>query len=121
MEINGKQVAELLVTTGLKEVVLIVKLILKVLSFRLGTLLLCGFMCFDWNWPFMHKFSEISLEKREEILKKWSRETFFMPLRIVFIAVKIFSLYVFFSRVMIILFVDCGFRSQIIITHKLKK
>lgn len=92
------EVAELLVTTGLKEAVLIVKLILKVLSFRLGTLLLCGFMCFDWNWPFMHKFSEISPEKREEILKKWSRETFFMPLRIVFLAVKIFSLYVFFSR-----------------------
>ncbi|XP_057985027.1 long-chain-alcohol oxidase FAO2-like isoform X2 [Hevea brasiliensis] len=54
-------------------------------------------MCFDWNWPFIHKFSEISLEKREEILKKWSREKFFIPLRVVFAAVKIFCLYTFFS------------------------
>ncbi|XP_065876496.1 long-chain-alcohol oxidase FAO2-like [Euphorbia lathyris] len=91
------EVAQRMVERGLPEVLLLVKLILKILSFRFGTLLLCGFQCLDWNWPFVHKFSEISLEKRETILQKWSRNRFFVPLRVMFAVVKIFTLFVFFS------------------------
>ncbi|XP_050206793.1 long-chain-alcohol oxidase FAO2-like [Mercurialis annua] len=92
------EVAELIARRGLKELVLLVKLLLKILSFRLGTLLLCGFMCLDWNWPFIHNFSEISLPKREQIIKKWKTQKYFFPLRVFFVAIKIFCLYVFFAR-----------------------
>uniref|UniRef100_A0A5B7BJZ1 Long-chain-alcohol oxidase n=1 Tax=Davidia involucrata TaxID=16924 RepID=A0A5B7BJZ1_DAVIN len=92
------QVAELLVKRGLSEAVFLVSLVLKILSTRLGTLLLCGYLCFDWRWPFIHKFSEIPLEKREDILKKWSRQSYFIPLRVVFVIIKILCLYTFFTR-----------------------
>ncbi|WCJ38286.1 Long-chain-alcohol oxidase FAO2 [Euphorbia peplus] len=91
------QVAELLVRRGLPEAVMIVKLMLKILSFRLGTLLLCGIQCLDSNWPFIHKFSEISVEKREVILLKWSRNKLFVPLRVLFAVLKIFILFVYFT------------------------
>ncbi|KAK9280916.1 hypothetical protein L1049_003807 [Liquidambar formosana] len=91
------EVAELLVRRGSSEAVFLVSLVLKILSTRLGTLLLCGYLCLDWNWPFIHNFSEISLEKREAILNKWSRQRYLMPLRVVFGMTKIFCFYTFFS------------------------
>ncbi|CAN1270322.1 Long-chain-alcohol oxidase FAO2 [Linum perenne] len=93
------EVAEIMVKRGLSEGVLAVKLILKLLSFRLGTLLLCGFCCLDWKWPFIHSFSEISIEKRQILLRKWSEEKLFVPLRVVFVFIKFFFLFIFFSRV----------------------
>ncbi|KAL9436127.1 hypothetical protein AB3S75_022232 [Citrus x aurantiifolia] len=92
------EVAELMVTRGQPQAVFLARLILTLLSFRLGTLLLCGYLCFDWNWPFIHNFSEISLEKREKILKKWSRERYLLPLRVVFVMIKMFCLFYFFAR-----------------------
>ncbi|KAL9431151.1 hypothetical protein AB3S75_026360 [Citrus x aurantiifolia] len=92
------EVAELMVTRGQPQAVFLARLILTLLSFRLGTLLLCGYLCFDWNWPFIHNFSEISLEKREKILKKWSRERYLLPLRVVFVMIKMFCLFDFFAR-----------------------
>ncbi|XP_059626067.1 long-chain-alcohol oxidase FAO2-like isoform X2 [Cornus florida] len=91
------EVAEVLVRRGLSDAVFLVTLVLKFLSTRLGTLLLCGFLCFDWKWPFIHKFSEISLEKRENVLQKWSKKSFFTLLRVVFLVIKIFCLYTFYS------------------------
>ncbi|XP_061343446.1 long-chain-alcohol oxidase FAO2 isoform X2 [Gastrolobium bilobum] len=64
----------------------------------MGTLLLCGSICLNKKWPFIHKFSEISLEKREEVLKKWSREKNWVPLRVVFVLIKLVCFYNFFSR-----------------------
>ncbi|CAI0434535.1 unnamed protein product [Linum tenue] len=95
------EVAELIVRRGLPEAVLVVKLVLKLLSSRLGTLLLCGFCSLDWKWPFMLSFSEIPLERREQILQKWRGEKRKMltPLRVVFAVIKIFSLFVFFTRI----------------------
>ncbi|KAK6164434.1 hypothetical protein DH2020_001298 [Rehmannia glutinosa] len=91
------EVAELLVKRGIPKAVFIVSLVLKLLSSRLGTLLLCGFICLDLKWPFVHSFSELSLKKREAILQKWSRETFLLPLRISFLSLKVICLFVFFS------------------------
>lgn len=94
------QVAELLVRRGQPKVVLIVGLVLKMLCWRIGTLLLCGFLCLDWKrWPFVLNFSEISLDRREIIIAKWSRERFLTPLRAVFVAVKLYCMFVFFTRV----------------------
>nr|KYP62436.1 putative GMC-type oxidoreductase Rv0492c/MT0511/MT0512 family [Cajanus cajan] len=92
------ETAELLFKRCLPEAVSLVSWVLWILSFRLGTLLLCGRLCLDWKWPFINKFSEISLDKREEILKKWSREKRWVPLRLVFVVIKLVFFYNFFSR-----------------------
>ncbi|KAL3517719.1 hypothetical protein ACH5RR_020308 [Cinchona calisaya] len=92
------EVAELLVKRGLPEGVSVVKLVLKLLSTRLGTLLLCGLISLNWKkWPFVHKFSDLPLNKREAILQNWSKQTFLFPLRIVFLLTKIMCCFVFFS------------------------
>lgn len=96
-----KQVAGFLVKRAQPKAVFVVKLILTLLSFRLGTLLLCGYHCLDWKWPFIHKFSEIPVERREIILKKWSRGKFLLPPRVAFVMIKVFCLYIFFSRVIV--------------------
>ncbi|KAK3193486.1 hypothetical protein Dsin_024796, partial [Dipteronia sinensis] len=83
---------------GLPRALFLVSLVLTILSYRLGTLLLCGYLCFDWKWPFIHNFSQLSLEKREQILKRWSRERLLIPLRVVFVLIKLFCLHNFFSR-----------------------
>ena len=81
------------------EVVSLVSWVLWILSFRLGTLLLCGRLSLDWKWPFIRKFSEISLEKREQIFRNWTREKSWVALRVVFVLIKLFCFYNFFSRV----------------------
>jgi hypothetical protein len=101
--LNGKKVAEIIVKRCLPQAVFLVSFILKMLSFRLGTLLLCGYLCFDRKWPFILNFSEISLEKREEILKKWSRARRLVPLRIAFVVIKMFCFFNYFSRVMLLI------------------
>ncbi|KAI4301066.1 hypothetical protein L6164_034383 [Bauhinia variegata] len=92
------ETAEILHERGLPEALFVVSLVLKILSFRLGTLLLCGRLCLDWKWPYIHKFSEISLEKREQIIQNWSREKRLTPIRIVFVLIKLICFYNFFSR-----------------------
>ncbi|KAK7245343.1 hypothetical protein RIF29_40183 [Crotalaria pallida] len=93
------EAAELLFKKGVPQALPLLRWVLRILSFRLGTWLLCGNICLDWKWPFIHKFSEISLEKREQILKRWTRENRWIPLRVVFVLIKLFSFYNFFSRV----------------------
>ncbi|KAK4492461.1 hypothetical protein RD792_003270 [Penstemon davidsonii] len=91
------ETAELLVKRGIPKAVAVVSLVLKFLSTRLGTLLLCGHTALDWKWPFVHKFSELSVKKREAILQKWSRGTLLLPLRTVFFLLKVTCFYTFFS------------------------
>ncbi|XP_042514264.1 long-chain-alcohol oxidase FAO2 [Macadamia integrifolia] len=92
------EVAEIFVKRGSSDGVGLVRIVLWLLSTRLGTLLLCGMLCFGSKWPFIHKFSEISLQNRELVLKKWSKERFLVPLRGVFMIVKVFCFFTFFSR-----------------------
>ena len=85
----------------LPRAVVLLRIVLNILSFRLGTLLLCGFSCLDWRWPFILKFSDMSLEKREENFKSWTRKRGLLPFRLVFVVIKIFCLYTFFSMVIL--------------------
>lgn len=90
----------MIVKNGRSEAVKVLRIILMILSFRFGTLLLCGSLCLDKSWPFVLKFSEISLDRREEILRKWSKQSgFFLPFRITFFLAKFYSLFYFFSQV----------------------
>ncbi|KHN02487.1 Long-chain-alcohol oxidase FAO2 [Glycine soja] len=92
------EAAELLYKRTVPEAVSLVSWVLWILSFRLGTLLLCGRLSLDWKWPFIRKFSEISLEKREQIFRNWTREKSWVALRVVFVLIKLFCFYNFFSR-----------------------
>ncbi|XP_078427840.1 long-chain-alcohol oxidase FAO1-like [Wolffia australiana] len=91
------EVAELL-GKNLPEAVTLMRVALWALSTRLGTLLLCGSICFSRRFPFVSRFPELPPKKREKVLQSWSRETFFRPLRIVFLLVKILAMINFFSR-----------------------
>ncbi|KAL5781666.1 hypothetical protein ACOSP7_006695 [Xanthoceras sorbifolium] len=93
------ETAEILVKRALIEAVILVRLVLLLLSTRLGTLLLCGSLCLDDKWPFINNFSRISSEKRERILQKWFKSCFFTPIRVVFVYIRLVCLFVFFSRV----------------------
>uniref|UniRef100_A0A5B6ZKA1 Long-chain-alcohol oxidase n=1 Tax=Davidia involucrata TaxID=16924 RepID=A0A5B6ZKA1_DAVIN len=93
------EVAEIIVKRGFFEAVILVRVILRVLSTRLGTLLLCGSLCFGDKWPFINHFSHISLEKREKILQKWFKHWLLTPIRLGFVFVKFLCLYAFFSQV----------------------
>lgn len=93
------EVADLLMKRGIPEAVRLMTFFTRVLSYRLGTLLVCGYPCLDRKWPFIHNFAEMSLERREEALQRWSRERRVIPLRLLFVLVKIFTFYCFFSRI----------------------
>ncbi|CAI9271261.1 unnamed protein product [Lactuca saligna] len=93
------KVAHILVTTAFFEEMLVVKLVTTLLSTRLGTLLLSGFLCISHKWPYIHKFSEISLHKRQKILQKWFKNGYISPIRLGLLLIKSICLLVFFSKV----------------------
>ncbi|XP_052191604.1 long-chain-alcohol oxidase FAO1 [Diospyros lotus] len=94
-----EEVAEIITERGFFESVILLRVVLAILSTRLGTLILCGTPCFADKWPFINKFSEMSLESREKVIQKWLRHCFFTPIRLAFVFVKFLALYVFFSQV----------------------
>ncbi|GLT99330.1 hypothetical protein SLE2022_167730 [Rubroshorea leprosula] len=92
------EVAETLVKRVFRELVIMAKIILQMLSSRLGTLLLCGPLCLGEKWPYINNFSGMSLERREKFLQRWNKHWFLSPIRAVFVILRICCLYVFFSR-----------------------
>ncbi|KAG5554267.1 hypothetical protein RHGRI_011960 [Rhododendron griersonianum] len=94
-----EEVAELIVKRAFFEAVILVRVVLNILSTRLGTLLLCGSLCFGDKWPFLNKFSQISLEKRERVIQRWFKHWFLTPIRLAFVFIKFLCLYAFFSQV----------------------
>ncbi|KAJ9154136.1 hypothetical protein P3X46_027503 [Hevea brasiliensis] len=92
------EIAELIVQRALIESLILVRLLLLILSTRIGTLLLCGCLCLGEKWPYINTFSSMSLSKREKVLQKWFKHKFFTPIRLAFIILKVACLYVFFAR-----------------------
>ncbi|KAK6138868.1 hypothetical protein DH2020_027390 [Rehmannia glutinosa] len=93
------EVAELVVKRGFLEGKILVRIMLKILSTRLGTLLICGVLSFGNKWPYLNKFSEISLEKREKVVQKWFKHWLLTPVRLAFVLLKFLVLFVFFTQV----------------------
>ncbi|KAL2984992.1 hypothetical protein AAZX31_12G124000 [Glycine max] len=94
-----QQVAEMLTKRSLIEAVILIRVVLWLLATRLGTLLLCGFLCLGEKWPYVNNFSNISLEKREMVMQKWLKHRFLTPIRLAFAYIKVLCLFVFFSWV----------------------
>ncbi|KAL5702366.1 long-chain-alcohol oxidase [Ranunculus cassubicifolius] len=92
-----QEVAERMKKRSLPDALFIGRLVLKLLSTRLGTLLLCGFICLTWNFPFINKFSEMCVEDREKVLQKWSKERRFRIFRLIFLLFKSMCLYTYFG------------------------
>ncbi|KAL5131091.1 Long-chain-alcohol oxidase FAO1 [Glycine soja] len=93
------EVAEMLTKRSLIEAVILIRVVLWLLATRLGTLLLCGFLCLGEKWPYVNNFSNISLEKREMVMQKWLKHRFLTPIRLAFAYIKVLCLFVFFSWV----------------------
>ncbi|KAL4578502.1 hypothetical protein LXL04_014625 [Taraxacum kok-saghyz] len=92
------KLVHLLVTRAFFEAIMVVKLVVIILSTRLGTLLLSGTLCISHKWPYVHKFSEIPLHKREKVVQKWMNHRFLTPIRLGFVFIKTLCLLVFFSQ-----------------------
>lgn len=104
-EVSGSQypipdeVAEVVMKRGFFEAKMLVRCLLRILSTRIGSLLLCGLFCLGKSWPYINKFSDISLEKREIVMQKWFNNRFLTPIRLAFVFIKFLCLYIFFTQV----------------------
>lgn len=74
------------------------RLALWFLSTSIGTFALCGIASLSSKFPYLQKFSQVSPEKREQIVVSWSRSIIF-PLRLFFTSLKVLILLAFFSQV----------------------
>ncbi|KAL2544461.1 Long-chain-alcohol oxidase FAO4A [Forsythia ovata] len=74
------------------------RLALWALSTWIGTFIVCGRLSLSSHFPYFQKFSQISLQKREQILLSWSR-SYISLLRLLFAAAKLFTLLTFFTQV----------------------
>ncbi|KAL3645815.1 hypothetical protein CASFOL_010995 [Castilleja foliolosa] len=74
------------------------KLAISMLSTWIGTFILCGTKSLSPKFPYFQRFSKVSSEKREQILVSWSN-SYFSILRILFRALKMFTLLTFFTQV----------------------
>ncbi|KAK7309458.1 hypothetical protein RJT34_06206 [Clitoria ternatea] len=75
----------------------ILKLVLWLLSTWFGTLILCGVGCLSTKFPFIHSYPNLSLDKRQQIMRSWSLN--YIPhLRMLFRAIKLLTLLVFFTQ-----------------------
>ncbi|MCL7041037.1 hypothetical protein MKW94_029879 [Papaver nudicaule] len=93
------EVAELMTKRGMMHGFIMVRLVLLMVSTRLGTLLLCGSLSFSKEFPFVNNFKDISLEKRDNILQNWSRSKYLIITRAAFAMIKSFCFYIFFTRI----------------------
>ncbi|KAG9446613.1 hypothetical protein H6P81_012741 [Aristolochia fimbriata] len=91
------QVAELLKKRAAPEIVTVIRLFLWVLSTRLGTLMVCGSACFGRKFPFVRSFPEMDVEEREAYLQKMSKHKSVRLMRLVFVLLKVFTLFTFFG------------------------
>ncbi|KAM0930648.1 hypothetical protein ACQ4PT_000842 [Festuca glaucescens] len=93
------EVAELAFTRCVWEGVVLVNVTLWLLCTRLGTLALCGRLCLSGEFPYVRRFADMPVERREEALKGWTRARWLIPVKIAFAIVKIICLNAFYTTV----------------------
>ncbi|CAM0943609.1 unnamed protein product [Alopecurus aequalis] len=91
------EVAQLMSARCLPKALALLRTVLWLLGTRLGTLALCGPRCLSPRFPFVLRFPEMPVDQREDALRRWSRETVFKTLRLFFLLVKVYCLYVFYG------------------------
>uniref|UniRef100_A0A0D9XKJ3 Long-chain-alcohol oxidase n=1 Tax=Leersia perrieri TaxID=77586 RepID=A0A0D9XKJ3_9ORYZ len=93
------EVAELTMTRVVWEGGMLVRTVLWILASRVGTLALCGRPCVSGKFPYVHRFTDLPVERREAVLKRWNTTRWLFPLKITFTLVKILSHFVFYTAV----------------------
>ncbi|XP_061363289.1 long-chain-alcohol oxidase FAO4A-like [Gastrolobium bilobum] len=72
-------------------------LTLWLLSTWFGTFILCGMPSLSTKFPFFHSYSDMSMQKRQQVLQSWSL-SYFRLLRKFFRTIKLLTLFVFFTQ-----------------------
>ncbi|CAM0956816.1 unnamed protein product [Alopecurus aequalis] len=93
------EVAELAFTRCVWEGVVLVHVTLWLLCTRLGTLALCGRLCVSRDFPYVRRFADMPVDRREEALKRWTGARWLIHLKIAFAIVKSICLNVFYTTV----------------------
>ncbi|CAD6212871.1 unnamed protein product [Miscanthus lutarioriparius] len=93
-----EEVAEL-VTRCVWEAVVLVNVVLWILSTKVGTLALCGRLCISGKFPYVRKFADMPVERREQAMTRWNKARWWFPLKITFVVIKILSHYAFYTTV----------------------
>ncbi|RDX72990.1 Long-chain-alcohol oxidase FAO4A, partial [Mucuna pruriens] len=75
----------------------LLKLVLWLLSTWFGTLIFCGVACLSTRFPFIHSYPELSMDKRQEIMRSWSL-SYIRHYKMLFRTVKLLTLLIFFSQ-----------------------
>ncbi|XP_039121518.1 LOW QUALITY PROTEIN: long-chain-alcohol oxidase FAO4A-like [Dioscorea cayenensis subsp. rotundata] len=75
----------------------LLRLGLWLLSTWYGTLILCGYKSMSSRFPYFHKFSQLELRRREEIMKSWSSSYIYL-LRQLFVGVKFIVMLAHFTQ-----------------------
>lgn len=92
-----------MVTRCVWEAMLLMRVVLWMLSTRVGTFALCGRLCCfsggNGKFPFVCKFADMPVERREQVLKQWSKARWLFPLKIAFLITKLLSHYSFYTMV----------------------
>lgn len=82
----------------------LLRLGLWLLSTWYGTLILCGYKSMSSRFPYFHKFSQLELRRREEIMKSWSSSYIYL-LRQLFVGVKFIVMLAHFTQVIYIMLI----------------
>lgn len=98
-----EKVAELTMTRCIWEAGVLVRIILWILATRVGTLALCGRRCVSGEFPYVRRFADMPVERREAALKRWNATRWLVPLKIIFALIKVLCHFVFYTAVMLIL------------------
>ncbi|XP_062205786.1 long-chain-alcohol oxidase FAO1-like [Phragmites australis] len=90
------EVAEL-VTRCVWEALVLVRIVLWILSTKVGTVALCGGLCISGKFPHVCKFADMPVERREQALRRWNMARWLFPLKITFVIIKILCHYAFYT------------------------
>lgn len=87
-----------LISRRLGHHVFLVRSMLLLLSTRIGTFIMGGFLSLSPRFPFLHRFSQLPLEKRQRIVRSWAT-SWFKYFRMAFVGAKLLVTFSFFTQV----------------------